>query len=39
MERAIKAETALKAIRAECEQAIFGGWRHKIAAIVDTVLK
>lgn len=38
MERAIKAESALKAVRAHCETATFGAWRHKIVAIIDALL-
>lgn len=30
---------ALLAIRRVCENAVFGGWRHTIAAIVDQAIK
>ncbi len=38
LERAIRAENALRNIRSVAEQSSFGAWRFKIAAIVDKAL-
>lgn len=35
IERAVRAEMALKAIRTLAEQSSFGSWRHKVARLVD----
>lgn len=37
-ERAAKAESALRSIRALAEESSFGGWRFKVAAIIDAAL-